>query len=57
MKVSAQLNETTDTVELGVEVDGQFVPLVQTPGEQVRATAANLNEAADAAKASAAAGS
>lgn len=53
MATTDRYNEQTDHYELGVEVDGQFVPLVQVPGEQVRATAANLNTAAEAEQAAA----
>lgn len=42
---SVRVNEATDTYELGFELDGAFVPFVQIPGPQVRATVENVKAA------------
>lgn len=55
MTLRVELNEASDSYELGDDVDGVFYPFASVPGEQVRAHVANAKTNAEALKASEAA--
>lgn len=44
MDARVNFNDAADAYELGVDVEGVFVPFVTVPGPQVRATVDNVHE-------------